>query len=99
MHTIISLFTNYLPTFQFCFFRHILASLHFNENLKREIMKSQKGEEYVRIYWPKFKLGEEVVRGVMVPPTYGMDNIMTNFILEMKTNMNLMYTLCNCRLC
>lgn len=58
-------------------------------------MKSQQGKEYVRIYWPKFKLGEEVVRGVMVPPTYGM----TNFIIEMKTNIKLKYTFCYCRLC
>ena len=57
------------------FFRHILASLHFNENLHRETQKSKNGEKYYRITWPKFKAGEEVIREVACPPTYGMCNM------------------------
>lgn len=50
--------------------RHILASLHFNENLKRETKKSKHGKKYYNVVYPKFKHGREVVREVAVPPTY-----------------------------
>ena len=53
------------------FVRHVLANLHFNGNLERETMKSKEGTEYMRVPYPKFKLGEEVVRKIAVPPTYG----------------------------
>ena len=52
-------------------FRHILASLHFNENIHRETKLSKDGEKYYAVTYPKFKLGEEVVREVASPPTYG----------------------------
>ena len=51
-------------------YRHVLASLHFNENVKRETRQSKDGSEYIKVTYPKFKLGEEVVREVAVPPTY-----------------------------
>ncbi|KAL9970830.1 hypothetical protein ACROYT_G023277 [Oculina patagonica] len=51
--------------------RHILAILHFNENIHRETQVSKDGKEYIRVTYPKFKLGEEVVREVASPPTYG----------------------------
>jgi len=51
--------------------RHILASLHFNENVQRATQVSKNGEAYIKVTYPKFKLGEEVVREVAVPPTYG----------------------------
>ena len=56
----------------YLFYRHILASLHFNENIQRETQLSRDGNEYIRVTYPKFKLGEEVVREVACPPTYGM---------------------------
>ena len=64
---------NYVKKFSF---RHILSSLHFNENIKRESRKTKQGDPYMKVSYPKFKLGEEVVREVAVPPTYGefMDN-------------------------
>ena len=52
------------------FERHILASLCFNENLQRETQRKFDGKEYIRITYPKFKIGEEVVREVACPPTY-----------------------------
>jgi len=52
-------------------FRHILASLHFNENVKRETQRDKDGKTYNKVTYPKFKLGEEVVREVAIPPTYG----------------------------
>ena len=50
------------------FSRHILACLHFNENLRRETQVSKDGKPYMRVTYPKFKLGEEVVREVACPP-------------------------------
>lgn len=54
-----------------CIFRHILASFYFNENIYRDTQMSKDGKEYVRVTYPKFKLGEEIVREVASPPTYG----------------------------
>ena len=45
--------------------------LHFNENINRQTKTAENGEEYFRVTYPKFKLGDEVVREVAVPPTYG----------------------------
>lgn len=59
-------------------FRHILASLHFNENLQRDSQLSKDGENYFRVTYPKYKLGEEVVQEVASPPTYGKSNHFTN---------------------
>jgi len=55
----------------YCFIRHVLASLHFNENVHRECQTSKNGTPYMKVTYPKFKLGDEVVREVAVPPTYG----------------------------
>jgi len=52
------------------FCRHILASLHFNENVHRDTQLWKEGEKYFKVTYPKFKLGEEVVREVAAPPTY-----------------------------
>lgn len=57
------------------FSRHILACLHFNENLRRETQVSKDGKPYMRVTYPKFKLGEEVVREVAFPPSYGNQNM------------------------
>ena len=38
----------------------ILASLHFNENVNRQTKISDDGEEYIKVTYPKFKLGSEV---------------------------------------
>ena len=52
-------------------FRHIIASLHFNENLKCSPRTTEDGRTYTHVTYPKFKQGEEVVREMGVPPTYG----------------------------
>ena len=57
-----------------------MASLHFNENVNRQTQTSSDGQEYFQVTYPKFKLGEEVVREVAKPPTYG-----ELFILEIKS--------------
>ena len=52
------------------FSRHILACLHFNANLRRETQVSKDGKPYMRVTYPKFKLGEKVVREVACAPSY-----------------------------
>ena len=61
--------TNLLISISF-FKRHILASFCFNENLQREKQREFDGKEYIRITYPKYEMGEEVVREVAGPPTY-----------------------------
>ena len=51
-------------------FRHILASLHFNENLQGDTQLTKEGEKYFKVTYPKYKLGDEFVREVASPPTY-----------------------------
>ncbi|KAK2552479.1 hypothetical protein P5673_026573 [Acropora cervicornis] len=65
--------------------RHILASLHFNENVAREDQTSRDGEIYYRVTYPKFKLGEEVVREVSVPPTYEYVETLKELLFGMTT--------------
>ena len=54
------------------FFRHILAAVHFNFNLQREVKHREKdGAERVKVCYPKFKNGEATVRNVRVTQNYG----------------------------
>jgi len=52
------------------FCRHVLASLHFNENLRRDLKQTKDGKTYMHVTFPKFKMGEEVVREIAEPPSY-----------------------------
>ena len=61
----------FFMVFQYSHLRHILASLHFNENVQRETQVGKNGLEYIKVSYPKYKLGEEVVRDVKTPPSYG----------------------------
>ena len=58
--------------------RHILATLHFNENVKRQTKTTKDGKNYVNITYLKFKFGEEVVRNIAEPPTYSKCNVCLN---------------------
>ena len=71
-------------------FRHILATLHFNENVHRK-PKKKDGKTYQCVTYPKFKLGDEVVWEVAVPPAYGeFKLVITTEELERK----LPFTVC-----
>lgn len=70
--------------------RHILASLHFNENLRRKTKKRKDGTTYVNVAYPKFKMGEEVVREVAEPPTYGNCSILQYNLLECQFVKNIL---------
>ena len=53
-------------------YRHILAVVHFNFNLQREVKHKQSdGTERVRISFPKFKNGEATVRNIKITPNFG----------------------------
>lgn len=52
------------------YLRHTLAVLHFNENLNRQPKTTKNGRPYYSVTYPKFKLGEEVVRTVSSAPSY-----------------------------
>ena len=55
-------------------FRHILAILHFNENVNHEERKAKDGKIYYNVTYPKYKFGEELVRTIAVPASYGKQN-------------------------
>ena len=50
--------------------RHIIAALHFNHNLHRDVKKNPDGTEQVKVVWPKFKNGKATVRDVKVEPNF-----------------------------
>ncbi|XP_065054110.1 uncharacterized protein LOC135682938 [Rhopilema esculentum] len=64
--------------------RTILAILHFNENVKREKRRTKQGEVSYHITYPKFKLGDEVVRAIAVPPTYGYVEEMRGILFSLS---------------
>ena len=57
---------------RYFFPRHILAAVHFNFNLQREVKhREADGVERVKLSYPKFKNGEATVRDVRVQPNFG----------------------------
>ena len=50
-------------------FRHIFATCYVNENLSHGTKESEEGTKYIKFTYPTFKLGEELVLEVSVPPT------------------------------
>lgn len=54
------------------FFRHILAAVHFNYNLHRDVKeRNTDGVERVKLSYPKFKNGEATVRDVRITQNFG----------------------------
>ena len=51
--------------------RSILAALHFNYNLKRDVKLDAEGKSRLRVTFPKYKEGEGTVREARVPANYG----------------------------
>ena len=62
-------------------YRHVLPSLHFNENLRRDLKQTKDGKTYIHVTFPKFKMGEEVVREIAEPPSYGMTGCLLLLLL------------------
>ena len=65
---------------KYSIFRHILAILHFNENLQRTRKLDKNGSVVINVSYPKYKLGEEVVREIAIPPTYGKDLVKSTWV-------------------
>ena len=66
------------------FHRHILAIIHFNSNLHREVRTSKNGNglPQVKIAYPKFKNGNAAVRDVRVKQNFGEYKEITCKLLE-----------------
>ncbi|XP_063042841.1 uncharacterized protein LOC134437278 [Engraulis encrasicolus] len=62
--------------------RHILAVLHFNENLRRQPQRTKDGRTYYKVTYPKYRLGEEVVKHIPSPPTYHYVSDIKHVMLE-----------------
>ena len=54
----------------YSFTRIALVALHFNENMRRATATKRNGEP-CKMSYPKHKLGEEIVRDIRIPPSYG----------------------------
>lgn len=52
-------------------YRHIIAAVHFNNNLYRDPKKNADGTEQIRIVYPKFKNGVATVRNAKIKPNFG----------------------------
>lgn len=57
--------------FYFLSSRSILAALHFNYNLKRDVKLDAERQPRQRVTFPKYKEGEGTVREARVPANYG----------------------------
>jgi hypothetical protein len=74
----------------FSIFRHALAIVHFNENIKRDAKKTKDGKVYYSIHYPKYKNGDELVRTVPVPPSYNYVKDLRNMLFkDTKASMKL----------
>lgn len=60
-------------SFDYSFFknRHVLAAIHFNFNLMRDVKKKADDSEQIRVLYPKFKNGEASIRGIRVEQNFG----------------------------
>lgn len=74
------------------FFRHILAVVHFNSNLRRETKTNADKSERVKISYPKFKNGEATVRNVTVAQNFGKfcSSTSSNPVLSILTCLEIM---------
>ena len=67
-------------------YRLQLAALHYNENSTRPQATTMEGEARYKMYFPKFKHGEHVVRKVKEDASFGMTNhAITNAITSTFT--------------
>lgn len=61
--------------------RHILAIVHFNFNLQREVKKRDNGLEQVKVSYPKFKNGEATVRNARIVQNFSKQHFYIPFLL------------------
>eukprot|EP00794_Sanderia_malayensis_P001009 gene1009-biopygen255 len=73
---------------------HIIAVLHFNENLLKEVKKKKDGSVRYAVSYPKFKNGEATVRELRMPSKFGnsLDQEQRNLKQATPAYMNTMLT-------
>eukprot|EP00795_Rhopilema_esculentum_P005663 gene5663-10902_t len=71
------------------YYLHILAALHFNENLKREVKINTDEKTKVLVTYPKFKNGEAIVREARVEQTFEDINQLYTTLEKALHNCNL----------
>ncbi|XP_046863604.1 uncharacterized protein LOC124457386 [Xenia sp. Carnegie-2017] len=65
--------------------RHILASIHFNNNLRRDVEMKNDGTSQINEVYSQFKNGEGTVRDVRVKPKFEyVDELLDSVILSIK---------------
>ncbi|XP_044176759.1 uncharacterized protein LOC114964351 [Acropora millepora] len=74
-------------SYQGMYCRHVIAAVHFNHNLHREVTSNDDGSERVKVVYPKFKNGKAKVTHVRVKPNYDyIDDIYNTFLDAKKCN-------------
>jgi len=69
---LLSLFDIEIVFQKLCTCRHILAAVHFNFNLQRDVKQREAdGVERIKVSYPKFKNGEATVRDVRITQNFG----------------------------
>lgn len=71
-----------------CLLRHILAIVHFNSNLQREVKKKEDGVERVKVSYPKFKNGEATVHNARIVQNFGKQHF---YILVLLLHMQVFW--------
>ncbi|XP_046845066.1 uncharacterized protein LOC124438917 isoform X2 [Xenia sp. Carnegie-2017] len=65
--------------------RHILATIHFNNNLRRDVKMKNDGSSQINVVYPKFKNGEGTARDVRVKPKFEyVDELFESVMLSIK---------------
>ncbi|XP_046864281.1 uncharacterized protein LOC124458281 [Xenia sp. Carnegie-2017] len=65
--------------------RHILASIHFNNNLRHDVKMKNDGTFQINVVYPKFKNGEGTVRDVRVKSKFEyVDELFESVMLSIK---------------
>ena len=61
--------------------RHILAVIHFNHNIRRDVRRKADGSMMVKVDYPKYKNGNATVRDVRVAQNFGKLYICDNYTI------------------
>ncbi|KAK3755170.1 hypothetical protein QZH41_010695 [Actinostola sp. cb2023] len=71
-HSVLNQFAPKMISYSFAgmYCRQIIAVLHFNSNLQRDVRAKADGQQQLKVVWPKFKNGEATVRDVRVVPNF-----------------------------
>ena len=57
------------------FHSHIIAAIHFNNNLYRDNKLNEDGTDQLRFVYPKFMNGKATIKNVRVEPKFGKEKL------------------------